>query len=134
MPWQFTTQQPIYLQIMEAIEQRIFTGIYGMGEKLPSVRDLALEASVNPNTMQRALSELEERTLIVTQRNSGRTVTDNADVIKKARSEKAKQLAAAYLGDMQALGYPPTEAIGFLTRKGEKEVKDGNHSDDTRAE
>lgn len=134
MPWQFTTQQPIYLQIMDAIEQRIFSGTYGMGEKLPSVRDLALEASVNPNTMQRALSELEERLLIITQRNSGRTVTEDAEIIQKARSEKAKQLASGYLGDMDALGYPPKEAIGFLTRKGEKEVKDGNHTDDTHAE
>ena len=134
MSWQFTSQQPIYLQIMDAIEQRIFSGTYDMGEKLPSVRDLALEASVNPNTMQRALSELEERLLINTQRNSGRTVTDNAEVIQKARSEKANKLAEGYLGDMASLGFQAKEAIGFLTRKGEKEVQDGNHTDDTRAE
>ena len=134
MPWQFTTQQPIYLQIMDALEQRIFCGTYGMGEKLPSVRDLALEASVNPNTMQRALSELEERSLIATQRNSGRTVTDDAEIIQKARTEKARRLARSYLNDMEALGFQTKEAIGFLTRKGEKEVKDGNHTDDTHAE
>lgn len=119
---------------MDAIEQRIFSGTYDMGEKLPSVRDLALEASVNPNTMQRALSELEERMLITTQRNSGRTVTDNAEIVQKARSEKANKLAEGYLGDMASLGFQAKEAIGFLTRKGEKEVQDGNHTDDTRAE
>lgn len=119
---------------MDALEQRIFCGTYGMGEKLPSVRDLALEASVNPNTMQRALSELEERSLIATQRNSGRTVTDDAEIIQKARTEKARRLARSYLNDMEALGFQTKEAIGFLTKKGEKEVKDGNHTDDTRAE
>lgn len=131
MPWQFSSQQPIYLQIMDAIEQRIFSGVYGMGEKLPSVRELALEASVNPNTMQRALSELEERRLVSTQRNSGRTVTMEAEVIADARSDKAERLANGYLTDMAALGYETAEAIGFLSKK---EDKDGNHTDDICAD
>ncbi|MDO4572344.1 MAG: GntR family transcriptional regulator [Clostridia bacterium] len=126
MPWQFTSQQPIYVQIVEAIEQRIFSGGYGMGERLPSVRELALEAAVNPNTMQRALSELEERGLVSTQRNSGRTVTGDAEAIAKARGEKAARLAAAYARDMEALGFTPDEATAFLTKK---EDTDGDDSD-----
>lgn len=131
MPWKFTTQQPIYVQIVDMIEQRIFTGAYRMGDRLPSVRDLAMEASVNPNTMQRALGELEERMLVNTQRNTGRTVTGDEKIIRQARLEKARKLTELYKGDMAALGFNAGETIAFLTAK---EDEDGRHSDNKRAD
>ncbi len=114
MAWQFTTNQPIYLQIVDEIELRIFNGTYEKGAKLPSVRDLALVAAVNPNTMQRALSELESNGLVCTQRNSGRLVTEDESVISAARGEKAKKLIGAFLGNMCALGYQPAETRRLL--------------------
>ena len=64
MPWELDNDRPIYLQLMERIQQDIISGIYKPGDRLPSVRDLAVEAAVNPNTMQKALSELERSGLV----------------------------------------------------------------------
>ena len=122
MAWQFTSQQPIYQQIIDTIERRIITGAYEMGGKLPSVRELALEAAVNPNTMQRALGELEEKGLIATQRNSGKTVTDNKEAIRMARDDKAIEVAKAFIKSMEALGYSSSEALEFLTKAERKEA------------
>ena len=72
MPWELDNDRPIYLQLMERIQQDIVSGIYKPGDRLPSVRDLAVEAAVNPNTMQKALSELERSGLVYSQRTSGR--------------------------------------------------------------
>ena len=76
MAWSFENGRPIYTQLLEQIEQRIISGEYSAGEKLPSVRELAAEAAVNPNTMQRAMAKLEQRGLVVTNRTAGRTVTE----------------------------------------------------------
>lgn len=131
MAWQFTSQQPIYQQIIDTIERRIITGAYEMGGKLPSVRELALEAAVNPNTMQRALGELEEKGLIATQRNSGKTVTTDAEAVRTARAGRADGLAEGYLSDMDAIGYKKAEAIGFLK---DKEETHGDHPDNECAD
>ena len=79
MGWDFETDRPIYIQIMEKIQLLILAGVYPVGAKLPSVRDLAQQAAVNPNTMQRALAQLEEEGLVITQRTSGRFVTENEE-------------------------------------------------------
>ena len=76
MPWDLDNDRPIYLQLMERIQQDIVSGVYHSGDKLPSVRDLALEAAVNPNTMQKALSELERNGLVYSRRTSGRFITE----------------------------------------------------------
>ena len=76
MPWDLDDDRPIYLQLMERIQQDIISGIYKPGDKIPSVRDLALDAAVNPNTMQKALSELERSGLVYSQRTSGRFITE----------------------------------------------------------
>lgn len=138
MAWQFTAQQPIYKQIVEAVEMRIINGSYQKGERLPSVRDLALIAAVNPNTMQRALAELEQRDLIKTQRTSGRTVTDDEEVIMRARQEKAAYFAETFLKQMHSLGLSKEEALECIAReaakqvaeqgKQEKEENDGSHA------
>ena len=81
MPWDLDNERPIYLQLMERIQQDIVSGVYKPGEKIPSVRDLALDAAVNPNTMQKALSELERSGLVYSQRTSGRFITEDAGML-----------------------------------------------------
>jgi len=89
MAWELNSDRPIYTQILEKIQMRIISGVYQPGERLPSVRELAAEASVNPNTMQKAFTELERSGLIQTQRNSGRTVTEDTSMIKQVQTQVA---------------------------------------------
>ena len=131
LAWQFTSQQPIYLQIVDELRQRIFSGAYPMGEKLPSVRELAMVAAVNPNTMQRALSVLENQGLVSTQRNSGRTVTTEQAVIDAARQACGEQLADTFLKQMYALGMEKEAVLKLLSERGAQpdEKEDGNGLD-----
>lgn len=128
MAWQFTSNRPIYQQIMDEIELRILNGTYEKGMRLPSVRDLAMTAAVNPNTMQRALSELESQGLVATQRNAGRTVTTDEDAIKHARQVKAFSLAETFRAQMKALGVTKQEILELLAESTVKEEEHGNHS------
>lgn len=105
MSWEFQSDRPIYAQLMEQIKRRIITGIYPPGEKMPSVRELAAEASVNPNTMQRAFAQLEQEGLLYTQRTSGRFVTEDQQRILEMKTEMADELAKRFLEDMEQLGY-----------------------------
>ena len=122
MGWTFLPQQPIYKQLVDHILVDIVSGHYAVGERLPSVRDLSVAAAVNPNTMQRAMAELESMGLIVTQRNSGKTVTDNKEAIRMARDDKAIEVAKAFIKSMEALGYSSSEALEFLTKAERKEA------------
>ena len=90
MPWNLDSSRPIYLQIIERVQMDIITGRYQPGDKLPSVRDLAQEAAVNPNTMQKALSELERSGLIYSQRTSGRFITEDKELIHQMKKELAE--------------------------------------------
>ena len=125
MAWQFNSNRPIYQQIVDEIELRILNGTYEMGMRLPSVRDLAVLAAVNPNTMQRALAELEEMGLVTTQRNTGRTVTTDESSVSRARDIKADLLAETFLMQMKALGLNRKEVLERLA-KGEN--KEGEHA------
>ena len=125
MAWQFNSNRPIYQQIVDEIELRILNGTYEMGMRLPSVRDLAVLAAVNPNTMQRALAELEEMGLVTTQRNTGRTVTTDETAVSRARDIKADLLAETFMMQMQALGLSRKEVLERLA-KGEQ--KEGEHA------
>ena len=125
MAWQFSSNRPIYQQIVDEIELRILNGTYEMGMRLPSVRDLAVLAAVNPNTMQRALAELEEMGLVTTQRNTGRTVTTDETAVSRARDVKADLLAETFMMQMQALGLSRKEVLERLA-KGEQ--KEGEHA------
>ena len=91
MPWELDNDRPIYLQLMERIQRDIISGVYKPGDKLPSVRDLAVEAAVNPNTMQKALSELERSGLVYAQRTSGRFITEDEAMLKKMKQEQGCQ-------------------------------------------
>ena len=118
MAWSFSPDRPIYIQLQERLKQSIVSGRYPPGDKLPAVRDLALEAAVNPNTVQRALAELEREGLVHAQRTSGRYVTEDAAVIEKTKNELALDLVNAFLEKMAAIGYGAAEAAVIITNKG----------------
>ena len=114
MDWQITADRPVYLQLIEQLELAIAAGEYSAAARLPAVRELAAQAAVNPNTMQRALQELEARGLLVTQRTAGRSVTEDAGKIAALRRRLAGAEAARFLQRMGRLGCPPGEALAFL--------------------
>ena len=128
MSWEFQDHLPIYAQLMDTLKRRIITGRYLSGEKLPSVRELAAEAGINPNTVQRAFSELEREGLIYTQRATGKYVTENADEIKSARRALAKTQVAEFLSNMQSLGYSVGDVIVLLQSFNESE-EESSHAD-----
>ena len=128
MSWEFQDHLPIYAQLMDTLKRRIITGRYLPGEKLPSVRELAAEAGINPNTVQRAFSELEREGLIYTQRATGKYVTENANEIKSARQALAKTQVAEFLSNMQSLGYSVGDVIVLLHSFNESE-EESSHAD-----
>lgn len=117
MEWRLNDSRPIWVQLTEQLTERIVSGVYPMGQKLLSVRELASEAGVNPNTMQRALSQLDSQGLTETNRTSGRTVTDNAEVLEQVRKKLARDKIEAFLEGMEKLGFSREEIIELL--KGE---------------
>ena len=118
MEWRLNDSRPIWIQLTEQLTERIASGVYPMEKKLLSVRELASEAGVNPNTMQRALSQLDSQGLTETNRTSGRTVTDNAEVLEQVRRKLAKDKIEAFLDGMEKLGFSRGEIIELL--KGER--------------
>lgn len=120
MAWQFENNLPIYTQILEQIRLGIISGVYPAGSKLPSVRELAAEASVNPNTMQRALAELEQSGLIYTQRTTGRFVTEDLDMIGQLKNHIAEEQIRKFLQSMSELGFTEEDTVRLM----EKAVKE----------
>lgn len=120
LSWELVNDRPIWVQLIEQLTRRIVSGEYPPGARVPSVRDLAAEAGVNPNTMQRALSGLEERGLLVAQRSIGRFVTQDAALIVRMRQELAEQELAVFKRRMRLLGYQDQEILEFVSAKGEK--------------
>lgn len=114
MPWEFNNERPIYLQLMENIRQRIINGTYKPGDKIPSVRELATEASVNPNTMQKALSELERDGLIYANRTTGRFITDDINLVEELKFNVAKEHMHEYLQNMKNLGFSYKDSAALL--------------------
>ena len=115
MTWSFTPDRPIYLQLQELIKLSIASGLHPPGSRLPAVRDLALDAAVNPNTVQRALMELEREGLVHVQRTSGRFVTEDTAVIEKMKKELAMELVNAFLEKMGALGYGARDTFALIS-------------------
>lgn len=125
MTWVISGDRPIYQQLIEGLTVRVVSGIYTPGGKVPAVRELAAEAGVNPNTMQRALADLERDGLLYTQRTSGRFVTEDEDMITQVRQGLAKSKIEDFLSSMRLLGFTETEIIKLLAStteaKGEKQ-------------
>ena len=111
MGWQLDKNRPIYIQLVEELQSRIVSGAYPPGAKVDSVRDLAAEAAVNPNTMQRALAELEQSGLLRAERTSGRFVTGDEELIAAVRKSLAKEKIEAFVRDMSVLGYRKQDMI-----------------------
>lgn len=120
MAWILDADKPIYAQLVEIIQMQIVSGQYKAGDKFPSVRDLAAEASVNPNTMQKALAELERNGLITTQRTSGRTVTEDNEMIQKVRTQLADEYIRNFFRMMQKLGYSAEEILSLIKQATEE--------------
>lgn len=104
MSWKLDDDRPIYIQLMEQIQMMIISGFYPLGSKLPSVRDMANEASVNPNTMQRAFSQLEAEGLLYSERTKGRFVTKDKEIIIKMKNKLAINDTKEYIRKMKELG------------------------------
>lgn len=122
MAWTLDSDRPIYTQILERIQTQIVSGVYQPGDKLPSVRELAMQAGVNPNTMQKALAELERNGLVMTQRTSGRTVTEDMEMIQKLRRQMAAEQVQDFMKKMQELGFDREDIIALLRTDGEGET------------
>lgn len=114
MPWDLSNDRPIYLQLMERIQQDIVSGFYSPGDRLPSVRELALEAAVNPNTMQKALSELERSGLVYSQRTSGRFITEDETMLKQLKSQLAEEHIRDFFEKMRQLGFQTEETLALI--------------------
>lgn len=116
MAWELDTDRPIYAQLVERIQMQIVSGYYPPGGRLPSVRELAAEAAVNPNTMQKAFAELERNGLIITQRTNGRTVTEDGRLINEIRRGLAREYVTDFHAKMRELGFTNQE-IGDIIDK-----------------
>jgi len=114
----FDNERPIYIQLVEKFKSEIVSGKRKQGERIPSVRELALTARVNPNTMQKALVELEQEGLVYTERTNGKFVTNQKEVIEAIKKELAKQKVERYLKDMKEIGIAQEDAIKYLQELG----------------
>ena len=122
MSEQFDSNRPIYAQLVERLKARILAGTYPPGGHLDSVRDLPAAAGVNPNTMQRALAELEAQGLVETHRTSGRTVTKNGQAVEEMKQALARGCAGEYVKNMGRLGIPQPEAARMAAEYKEESV------------
>lgn len=121
MNWKLTEDRPIWIQLVEQLTMLIVSGIYESGSAVPAVRTLATEAGVNPNTMQRALAELENRKLVETRRTAGRIVTEDLSLILSVRKELAYQRTTEFFESMHALGYTEEQTRELLAAWNKKE-------------
>lgn len=121
MPWEISSERSVYLQLVDIIKQKIMSGEYQPGQRMPSVRELAADAAVNPNTMQRALAELEREGLLYTNRTSGRFVSEDGLRIDDLRFEDAMKRTSEFYSEMVRSGFSAEEIKGMLEKVISKE-------------
>ena len=114
MEFTFDNNIPIYIQVLEYLKIYLLSGVFKCGDKLPSVREFAVTFKVNPNTMQKALAELESMELIYTERTNGKFVTNNKELIEKLKDEYAITLAKSYFQGMKRIGLGKADSIKYL--------------------
>lgn len=114
MAWLIDNNKPVYIQLVEQLKSKIISGEFKPGDKIDSVRSLAEEAEVNPNTMQRALAELERENLVFSKRTSGRFVTDNEEMIKAMKEEVASEQIKNLKSNLERLGFSEEEIIDLV--------------------
>lgn len=117
MPWNLSNDRPIYLQLVEQIKLQILSGKYDCGEHFPSVRELAAEAAVNPNTMQKALAELEQEGLLINGRTTGRSVTTDHSMIQEMKEDIASQILRQFQQSMLKLGFTEADIREFIMKE-----------------
>lgn len=127
MAWELKSDRPIYSQLIEQIQLMVVSGIFPAGSKLPSVREMAAQASVNPNTMQRALSQLESDGLLYSQRTSGRYVTEDVQKIMQTKNGLAAELIHDFIDRMNQLGFDRSQTLAFLNRYMKEDEQNGQH-------
>lgn len=118
MEYVFDNERPIYIQLVEMIRTYIVSGKFKKGQKLPSVRELALMMKVNPNTMQKALVELEDEKLIYTERTNGKYVTEDEKLIEKIKKQLAQEKVNNYLNSMKNIGISYELSVRYLQELG----------------
>ena len=118
MGWNLDDSRPIWPQLKERLMKDIVGGRYVMGGPFPTVRDLAEEAGVNRNTMQRALSELESEGLVITNRTAGRTVTTDEELVAETKAAIAADKVGRFMAEMASLGFSAEEVIDIIKKKG----------------
>ena len=111
MKWEIKEGIPIYTQLVQQMKSGIASGEYSPGSRMPSVRDLAMEAGVNPNTMQRALAELERNGLVFTERTSGRFITEDNKLLAGLRSDLAAEHIGGMFEQLRKLGMDDQEIV-----------------------
>lgn len=116
MAWNLDSSRPIYAQIAELVRLDIISGLYAPGTKLPSVRELAAQAKVNPNTMQKALAELERTGLVHSMRTSGRFITEDTDMIKRMKEDLAADQIKEFLEKMSSMGFQPQDTLQLIEK------------------
>lgn len=126
MQWKFDGNAPIYTQLVDQMKLGIVSGEWIPGQRIPAVRELAVDAGVNPNTMQRALQELERQGLMFSQRTSGRFITEDREMIEDAKRTLANRHISAFIRQMQALGYTRQEIVAMLEEAEGGEKHDAN--------
>lgn len=120
MDFNFNNERPIYVQLIDKIREAIVCQFYPSGSRIPSVREFSRLAQVNPNTVQKALSELEKESLIITDRTNGKFVTNDKRNIEKTKEYLAKCKVKSYIYDMQKIGISLEESINYLQEYGGK--------------
>ena len=126
MNYTFDNNIPIYIQLLEYIKIYLISGTFQCGERLPSVREFATTFKVNPNTMQKALAELESMKLIYTERTNGKYVTKDKKLIEKLKDEYAMTLAKSFFQGMKRIGLGKADSIQYLERMEESNETIGN--------
>ncbi|MBE7064415.1 MAG: GntR family transcriptional regulator [Ruminococcaceae bacterium] len=114
MAWNFSSGKPVYLQIAERITRSVLSGEYVAGEQIPSVRQIALDAAVNPNTVQHAFSELEYEGIIIAQGTLGRFVTEDKEVIESCRKKMAENLVKEFIENISQLSVPKEDIVKMI--------------------
>lgn len=125
MQWQLRGDRPIYQQLVEILTEQIVSGQLAAGDKVPAVRELAAQAGVNPNTMQRALADMEREGLMYTNRTSGRYVTEDREMIERIREQIASDRIAEFLAGMSQLGFSEQEVYNLLEKRQGEGNKNG---------
>ncbi|KGP74594.1 GntR family transcriptional regulator [Pontibacillus yanchengensis] len=121
MPQDFQKDKPIYLQLMTQLSSEIIRGERKAGDKLPSVREYAIEAGVNPNTMSKTYKELESMGVVEFRRGQGTFVTEDYNRLEKLRTQMKEEYIESFIKDMKELGFSAKETLDGLQSYYEKE-------------